>query len=891
MRNPFSRSRAARPFEPAPEVEVDTELAFHLEERVREYVARGMEPAAARAAALERFGDLRGVRSECTELLEADRRAEARRSWLEDLAQDLRYGVRSAVRTPLFSLLAIVTLALGIGANAAVFGVVKSVLLDALPYASADRVVRVYGKWANGTTDRGPMSVGTIRDVRERQRSFERMAIFEASTREATLVAGDDPRVVKLLWAEPELFRTLGVAAGRGRLLRDEDMQADTAYNVVMTHEAWQKHFGGDPGVVGGTVSVNGIQRTVVGVLPRGFVGPEGAVDFYFPLLGMRQALADPDRVYGRQNYGLVGRLRPTATVEAAQQEIASLGTAIAREQPRFNSGVTLVSLPVRDAMVGDTRTPLLVLMASAGLVLLITCANLAGAMLSRTLSRRKEFAVRAALGAGRGRLVRQLLTESTLLAVAGGVAGVLLALLALRALRGQALTALPSYAELSLDGGALLVTAAIAIATGLAFGLAPALSVSRGNMQSTLREEGRGSSESARSRSLRGLLVAGQIALCVSILAGAGLLARSLMAMTAAPLGFQPRQLMAASVQLPNGGGYGSAEGRVRFIEEFEERLRALPGVVSVATAGDVPTRAGGRNGVQADGAPPPGIGESMPLALHYTVSDGYFRTTGVPLRGGRTFGPEDRVGGPQVIIVSEGLARRLWPNQDAVGKQLRLGPEADAPGFTVVGVVGDVANDPAKLMPDLATYMPLRQQPWNGPVFLIRTQGDAAPLAEPVRRALAQHDRLLPLREALPMDAIISDGLSGRRLPVMLMTAFGALALVLASVGVYAMFASMAAAREREFGVRVALGASPVGIAALVLRQGGGWMAVGLAAGAVGVVLVSRLVRGLLYGVAPFDPLTLVVAVALLLGCATLALLGPVRRATRVDPITALR
>jgi predicted permease len=362
-------------------------------------------------------------------------------------------------------------------------------------------------------------------------------------------------------------------------------------------------------------------------------------------------------------------------------------------------------------------------------------------------------------------------------------------------------------------------------------------------------------------------------------------------MAMTSAPLGFEPRQLMAASVQLPSGGGYGSAEGRVRFIEEFEERLRALPGVVSVATAGDVPTRAGGRNGVQADGAPPPGAGESLPLALHYTVSEGYFRTTGIPLRGGRTFGAEDRVDGPPVIIVSAGLAQRLWPKQDAVGKRLRLGPEPEAPAFTVVGVVGDVANDPAKLLPDLATYMPLRQQPWNGPVFLIRTQGDAAPLAGPVRRALAQHDRLLPLREALPMDAIIADGLSGRRLPVLLMTAFGALALVLASVGVYAMFASMAAAREREFGVRVALGASPVGIAALVLRQGSAWMALGLAAGAGGVVLVSRLVRGLLYGVAPFDPLTLVVAVALLLGCATLALLGPVRRATRVDPIRALR
>jgi predicted permease len=890
MRNPFSTPRAARPFEPAPQVEVDDELAFHLEARIKEYVARGMDPAEARAAALRRFGDLGEVRTECTQLLEADRRASDRRDWFDDLRQDLRYGVRALRRAPVFTMLAVATLALGIGANAAVFGVVKSVLLDALPYASADRVVRVYGKWASGTTDRGPLSVGTIRDLRERQRSFERMAAFQATPTEATLLAGDDPRVVKLLWAEPELFRTLGVSAGRGRLLRDEDAQADTAWNVVMSHGAWQRHFGGDPGVIGGTVRVNGIPRTVVGVLPRGFVGPEGDVDFYFPLLGMRQALADPVRAYSRQNYGLVGRLRPTATVEGAASEVEAIGAAIAREQPRGNSGVSLVGLPVRDAMVGDTRTPLLVLMASAGLVLVITCANLAGAMLSRTLSRRKEFAVRAALGAGRGRLVRQLLTESTVLAVAGGAAGVALALLALRALRGQALAALPSYAELSLDGGALLVTAAVAVATGLAFGLAPALSVSRDDVQSTLREEGRGASESGRSRSLRGLLVAGQIALCVSLLAGAGLLARSLMAMTSAPLGFEPRQLLAVSVQLP-GGGYNTAELRSRFIEEFEERLRGLPGVASVAAAGDVPTRAGGRNGVMPEGGAPPGPGEALPLALHYTVSDAYFRTTGVPLRAGRTFGPEDRPGGPEVIIVSEGLARRFWPNEDAVGKRLKLGPNPNDPAFTVIGVVGDVANDPAKLTPDLATYMSLRQQPWNGPVFLIRTQGDAAPLAGAVRRALAQQDRLVPLREALPMDAIIADGLAGRRLPVLLMTGFGVLALVLASVGVYAMFAAMAAAREREFGVRVALGASPAGIAALVLRQGGAWMVAGLVAGAVGVVVVTGALRSLLYGVSRFDPVALGVALLALLTCATIALLVPVRRATRVDPISTLR
>jgi predicted permease len=892
MRNPFSRDgdSTGRPFRAAPQAQVDAELEFHLEQRIRDYESRGMTPDAARAAAHARFGDVGGVRRECADMLAADHRAADRRDWLDDLRQDLRYGFRSLRRAPVFSLLAIVTLALGIGANAAVFGVVKSVLLDALPYADADRVVRLFGVFPNGAGDRGPLSVGTIRDIRERSRSFERLAAFSGQTNEAVLDVGAVPRVVKVLWAEPALFRTLGVAAGRGRALRDEDAMADTAYNVVLTHAAWRAHFGGDSALIGGTTRVNGITRTVVGVLPPGFVGPLGPVDFYFPL-SLRHAYADPTRVYGRQNSGLVGRLKPGVTPEAARREVDAIAADIAREQPRFMAGVGINTIPVRDAMVGETRGPLLVLMASAALVLVITCANLAGALLSRTISRRKEFAVRAALGAGRGRLVRQLLTESTLLAVAGGAAGVLLAVLGLRLLRGLASTALPPYADLTLDRGALLVTTLVAILTGIAFGLAPALAVSRANVQGTLRDEGRGASESRRSRHLRGVLVAGQIALCVSLLAGAGLLARSLWAMTRAPLGFRADGLLAASVQIPPGRAYGTAEGRVRFIQQFEERLRALPGVVGVAAAGDMPTRVTGRNGVMGEGAPVPAPGEQPPAALHYTVSDEYFRTLGMPLMGGRTFGPQDHADAPITLVVSEGLARKLWPGQDAVGKRIRLGPDDSEPWMTVVGVVGDVANDAAKLAPDLATYMSLRQQPWNGPVFMIRTQGEPAALTGAVRRTLTALDPAVPLREALPMRAVLSEGLSGRRLPVLLMTAFGALALLLASVGVYAMFASMAAAREREFGVRVALGASPRGIAALVLRQGGAWLGAGLVAGAIGVVAVSRLVRGLLYGVAPFDPVALGAAALLLVLCAAVALLVPVRRATRVDPISVLR
>jgi predicted permease len=872
---------------PPVEDEVNAEIAFHLEMRAAELVAQGASPEHARVEARRRFGDTHQW-SQAMSAVDRERVATQRRlEWLDDLRQDLRYGLRALRRTPRFTLIAVLTLALGIGANAAVFGVVKSVLLDALPYAHPERVMHIYSRWQDGTNERGPLSAALVQDLRERSRSFERLAAYEGLPRDAVLSGDDAPRVVRVVWTEPELFRTLGVAAARGRALREDDAAADTAFNVVVTHAAWQQLFGGDPASVGRTVRVNGIARTVVGVLPREFVGPLGAVDFYFPR-HLRGALRDPAGARGRQFLGVVGRLRPDATPEGAARELAAIGAAMGREFPATDARFDVVALPARDALVGDTRTPLLVLLASAALVLVITCANLAGALLSRALSRRREFAVRTALGAGRGRLVRQLLTESTLLAVGGGAVGVALAAVALRALRGLALSALPPYAELALDRGALAVTALIALATGLAFGLVPALSVGRGDVQGTLRDEGRGASEGRRTGGLRGALVAGQIALCVSLLAGAGLLARSLWAMADTPLGFRPAGVLTAAVQLPPGAGFDDPATRVRFIEQFEARLRTLPGVTEVAAAGELPTRTMNRNSYGVEGAPPSTDGASD-AALFQTVTDGYFRTLGIALREGRAFGPQDRPDGPPVVIVSEAMARRHWPDGRAVGRRLRFG--SDYPWLEVVGVVADVAGDATRLEPYPATYLPMRQSPWIGPIFLLRTPGDPAALAGGVRRALAAQDPRVPLHDATPMAALIADGLSGRRLPVLLMTAFGALALLLASVGVYAMFAAMAAAREREFGVRLALGSTRGAIARLVLRQGAAWMGLGLAAGAVGVALVARVLRGLLHGVQPFDPLTLGISVATLCVCAALALVVPLRRAARTDAVQVLR
>jgi predicted permease len=656
----------------------------------------------------------------------------------------------------------------------------------------------------------------------------------------------------------------------------------------MLSYAAWQRLFAGDRAVVGRMLRIDGEPHEIVGVLPRGFVGPMGAADFWLPL-DLGPSLADPKRARGSHWLGVVGRLAPDASLQAAQRELVTIAGDIAREHPGSQDGFTVIALPLRESMAGDTRTPLLVLMASAGLVLLIACANLAGALLSRTISRRKEFAVRLALGAGRGRLVRQLLTESSVLALAGGAAALGLAALGLAALRQLAPAVLPVYADLSLDSGAVLFTSLLALGTGIAFGVAPALSVGRANAQGMLREETRGTSESLRSRRLRGVLVAGQIALSVSLLAGAGLLIRSLWAMTATPLGFNPGGLLTAGVRLPS-RGYGSTAARIRFFAQFEERIRSLPGVTAVATASELPTPGMNRNALTIEGVTWP-TADASPFIPYATVSDDYFRTMGIALQQGRVFGAADRADTPPVIVISETMARRYWPNGTALGARIRIGPNTAESWGQVIGVVADVRNDPARPKPEPMAYASARQETYGNRTFVVRTSGDPLALAKPIERELAALDPALPLYDARTLESLLAEGLAARRLPVLLMTVFGAIALLLASVGVYALFASMGAAREREFGVRVALGSSRAGIARLVLRQGGGWMAAGLVGGAFGVAVVARLVRELLYGITPFDPVALGVAVVTLLLCGAIALLVPVRRATRVDPITVLR
>ena len=869
--------------------EMDQEMAFHLDAITQEYVRAGMSEADAAVAARKRFGNV---------LRHKEYGHDARTAHLDQFASDIRSGIRQLVNARGFAFVAIVTLALGIGVNTGVFTVVKSVLLDALPYTDADRLVRIHGGSAASARERGPLSAGTVDEIAARQQSFTALAAFVDVAIEAVYGRENGPQIIAIAWVEPQFFDTFGVSPVLGRTFRNEDavnglvplsggaLGADTGSPVLLSHGAWARLFGTDATVIGREVRINGIPRTVIGVLPPAFIAPMGNVDFYLAF-DRGAVLANPVAVRRSQWLGLVARLEPGVTQDMAKREVERIWADLVREYPADNGTLRASAMPLRDAMVGDTRRPLLVLMASAALVLVITCANLAATILSRALSRRKEFALRAALGAGRARVVRQLLTENVVLAGAGGIAGLLTALVALDVLRDLAARALPVHADLSLDSGALLATVAIALGTGLLFGVAPAVAAARGDTQHTLRDDSRGSTEGLHSRRARGMLVAGQMALCVSLLVGAGLLTRSLWAMAGASLGFEPDSVLTGAIQLP-ARDYSNAESRSQFREQFEQRLRALPGVQSVATATSVPTIVRQRMGVTLEGAP---ASEAQPFVLATVVSDDYFRTLRIPLREGRTFDAHDGANTPPAVVVSESMARRFWPGGAAVGSRVRLGGDPASPLIEVIGVVGDVRNDRARRDAEPMAYRSTRQIPAPLVTFLMRTQSDPLALTRSVERELAALDRSLPVQRVASLQTVLEDGLADRRLPVVLMTGFGALALLLSSMGVYSLFASMTAAREREFGVRMALGSRPRAIAGLVLQQGAGWMGAGLLLGAFGIIVVVRLVRELLYGVLPFDPLTIGTSVAVLIACAAVALLVPVYRATRVDAVVALR
>ncbi len=807
----------------------------------------------------------------------------------DDLRQDLRHTLRQLRKDPGFTAVALLTLALGIGANSAIFSVVNGVLLRPLPYPEPDRLVILWEDYtARGGPEREWHSYPNFADWRAESRSFEEMAVWQGGQPILT-GSGGEPERVPGAQVTHGFFPTLGVQPALGRAFLEEEDAPGGPPVVLLSHGLWERRFGGDPAVVGRTVVVNGVEQTVIGVLPRGFrYQPLGDVDLWQPL-GLDAASS-----CGRACVHLrsVARLRPGVTPEAAEAELRTIAARLEAEYPQSNTGVSASVFPMRDEIVGDVRPAMLVLLGAVGFVLLIACANIASLVLARGERRRAEVAVRTALGAERGRLVRQLLTESLVLALIGGALAVGLAAAAVAAFPAFAPPDIPRLEEVGIDLAVLGFTLAVTVVAGLLFGLAPALIASRPDVASYLKEGGRSETGRAGSGRVRSGLVVGQVALSLVLLVGAGLLLRSFVELRRADLGFEPEGVLTANLFLPP-SRYEAPEAVEAFYRELFDRLEGLPGVRRAAGISGLPLSGGGTDiDFYIEGRRLPSAGEEEAIWYRIATPD-YFATVGLRLLSGRPFDEDDRVDGPSVLLVNRSAAERYWPGEDPVGARLTFGdPSAeDATWREVVGVVDDVRHFGVAAGEQAAVYLPWTQIRSRGLNLVLRTSGEPERIAGAVRSELAAMDDALALTTLRPMTELVDASLAEARFFAALLALFAGVALVLAAVGIYGVLSYLVARRTHEVGIRMALGARREDVLRLMLGRGMLLAALGLGLGLLVAVWGTRVLSGLLFRVRPSDPLTFVAVAILLAAVAFVACWVPARRATRVDPLIALR
>ena len=869
------------------EREVDDELTFHVETRIDVLVAQGMTRQAAEAQARREFGDLRAAHDEIAAIDRGRVQRERRADWWEALLQDTRFATRALLGRPSFLVIASVTLGLGIGANAAIFSVVDAALLKPLPYAEPDRLVSV---WPDGA-----MMPGVFVEVRNGDRTLDPIAGYSGGAAVSMTGASEPARLV-MSEVTSRFFDVLGARAELGRTFLEGEDQPGRHRLAVLGHALWQQRFGGDRGVIGRSIVVDGIPRTIVGVMPADFRFPSPAIDLWVPI-SLDASPANIGRYWGTSHLNVIGRLRPGVSVAQAQQQIAILvdrsrGSFPWRMSDAWGTGVTVV--PLERKVVGDIGPMLLLLFGSVAVVLLIACVNVANLLLGRAAGREREIAIRASLGAGRGRIVRQLLTESVMLGLVGGALGLVVALLGVRALLLLIPEGMPRVTEVAIDTRVLAFTMVTALATGLGFGLAPALRASQPTLQAVLGATRNAGGTLARRR-LSELLVVGQIALGVVLVAGAGLLIKSFWRLHQVELGFRPEQVIAADIPIPAFPSDSMVRARA-FFDRVLERAREIPGVRSVAVASVLPFGGVGSMqssfaaDIEANPVPP---GGSAPMLVHTVVSDDYFRTMGIPLLRGRGFTLADRDSTPAVAVVDELTAKQLWPNADPVGQRFK--PVWVKPWVTVVGVVGTVKRDSLSSAGEVSIYLSTRNTAgfWfpTQMTLALRTDATVAAVAPRLRAAVASVDPTVPVKAVRRVVDLVSDSAARARFTMLLLATFAAVALVLGAVGVYGVVAYAVARRTREIGVRMALGARGSDVLAMVLREGGTLTAVGVALGVAGALATSRVLAGFLFGVTPTD-LAVFVSVPAVLGIVALgACVIPARRAARVDPVTALR
>ncbi|HVG31968.1 MAG TPA: ABC transporter permease [Pyrinomonadaceae bacterium] len=799
---------------------------------------------------------------------------------MRTLLQDLRYGVRMLLKRPSFTFIAVLTLALGIGANTAIFSVINGVLLRPLPFSEADRLVRVYEKRLKLGRVRNSVSAPDFIDWRSQNRVFEDIAAYAPWS--TNLTGGDEPQRLSGTVTSASLFSVLGVQPQLGRTFLAEEDQPNGNRVVILSHALWQRRFGADPGIVGKPIVLNGANFTVVGVMPAGFEFPSKETELWSPL-GLDTANQE-----GRGSHFLdvVARLKPGVTLQLAQSNMDAIAGEL-EKQYQVNTGHGVNIFPLYEEIVGNVRPALLVLLGAVGLVLLIACANVANLLLVRTVSRQKEIAIRATLGASRGRIIQQLLTESVLLGLLGGALGLLLAIWGTDLLINISPSNMPRISEITIDYRVLGFTFAISLLTGVIFGLLPALQALRVNVNDSLKSEGRGVvGSSSRSRA-RSVLIVTEIALALVLLVGAGLLIKSFKRLGEVDPGFKPDNVLTMQLSLPR-SKYSKPEQQSAFLQQVLERIEAVPGVGSVSVVAGPPfSGLTASRYFQIEGRPPRPAGEGL-NAGYNAASPNYFQTLGIPLRRGRDFTKQDVMGTPEVVIINEAMARRFWPDEDAVGGRLRIGEDA---WRTVVGVVGDVRHTGLDEEPKPEMFYPYLQSPLSFMTLMVRSTTDEKALRASIQREIRAVDPDLPVYGIKSMEQMISESVSPRRLNMILLTTFAVVALVMAALGIYGVMAYSVSQRTHEIGIRMALGAQRGDVLKMIVGQGMILTLMGIGIGLAASFGLTRLMRSLLYGVTATDPLTYI-AVALVLGTvALMASLIPARRATRVDPMEALR
>ncbi|MCI0413009.1 ABC transporter permease [bacterium] len=866
------------------EQDIDEELRCHMDILIEENIKRGMTPEEARLQAIRSFGNLGRIKDSARDVRGG--------GMIEVLWQDIRFGMRMLVKDPAFTVVALLALALGIGANTAIFSVVNGILLRPLPYNDPEKIITIWEPSRGGHT----LGLTDLEffDVRDQNQVFENVAAY--ATGATNLTGGGEPERITGTWVSSGFFPVLGVHPMLGRTFTAEDDTPSPARVVVVSHGLWQRRFASNSNIIGRQVSLNGINRTIIGVMPRGFQFDHKDVELWLPL-GLDRANLNP----GNRSYSAIARLKPGVTLEQARSHMNNLMAHLAQAyKKRFTNGVnatnTVNLIPLHELLVGNIRPALLILFAAIGFVLLIACANVANLLLARSDTRQKEIAIRMALGVGRLRIVKQLLTESVILSMLGGALGFLLAYWGVGAMIALAPASLPRTSEIGLDVTVLTFTLAVSLLSGVVFGLVPGLQSSNPNLLTVIKEGGAAKTGNWKGRRTRQMLVISEIALAMVLVAGAGLMIKSFVRLLTVDPGFNPKNVLTARINLPP-SKYSQRQQVDAFYKQLIERIETSPGVNAVGTITVLPLSGLNSNAsFEIEGRPR--VSDEVEQNADYRmVSLDYFHAMGISLLKGRHFAPSDHEDAPGVVIINESMADDFWRDQETIGKRINLAVPG-SPWLTIIGVIKNVKHKALDVESKPEMYFLQSQNAYANALglypsvtFAVRGSSDPLSMSGTVKNAVKALDKDVPVASIETMEKVLSDSVAQPRFIMLLLAIFAIVALALAAVGVYGMMAYSVTQRRHEIGIRIALGAQAGNILKLVVRQGMLLAVIGVVIGLGLAFALTRVITGLLFEVSATDPQTFIGISILLPAVSLVALLVPARRALSVDPIVTLR